>query len=124
MGAPKGNQYAKGCKTSGRPRKHLDVSLIKKLAEMQCTDTEIASALECSRKSLHNHEEYFTVIKEARERGKISLRRLQFKLAEKSAAMAIWLGKQYLGQKEPEDIVKETAKAGFNVYLENNGIKS
>ena len=31
---------------------------------------------------------------------KIKLRRNQFKLSEKSAAMAIWLGKQYLNQKE------------------------
>ena len=30
--------------------------------------------------------------------GKVSLRRYQFELAKKSAAMAIWLGKQYLGQ--------------------------
>ena len=33
---------------------------------------------------------------------KFSLRRIQFNLAQKSAGMAIWLGKQYLGQKEPE----------------------
>ena len=35
-------------------------------------------------------------------RGKISLRRTQLVLARKSSAMAIWLGKQHLGQKEPE----------------------
>lgn len=32
--------------------------------------------------------------------GKMSLRRSQFRLAEKSAAMAIWLGKQHLGQRD------------------------
>ena len=32
--------------------------------------------------------------------GKISLRRTQFKLAERSSAMAIWLGKQVLGQED------------------------
>lgn len=31
---------------------------------------------------------------------KIKVRRNQLKLSEKSAAMAIWLGKQYLGQRE------------------------
>jgi hypothetical protein len=30
----------------------------------------------------------------------MSLRRYQFKLAQKSAAMAIFLGKNYLGQKD------------------------
>lgn len=32
--------------------------------------------------------------------GKISLRRAQFELAKKNAAMAIFLGKQYLGQSD------------------------
>ena len=31
-------------------------------------------------------------------RGKVSLRRMQFRLAERSAAMAIWLGRNVLGQ--------------------------
>ena len=40
------------------------------------------------------------VFKEKRGLGKISLRRSQWRLAEKSATMALWLGKQYLGQKD------------------------
>jgi hypothetical protein len=32
---------------------------------------------------------------------------MQFKLAAKNASMAIWLGKQYLGQRdEPEQVVE------------------
>ena len=31
------------------------------------------------------------------------MRRSQFRLAEKNATMAIWLGKQYLGQKDTVD---------------------
>jgi hypothetical protein len=38
------------------------------------------------------------VFKEKRENGLISLRRTQFQLAEKSPAMAIFLGKNLLGQ--------------------------
>lgn len=34
----------------------------------------------------------------------IALRRAQWRLAERNAAMAIWLGKQYLGQR---DIVEQ-----------------
>lgn len=37
--------------------------------------------------------------------GKISLRRWQFKMAEHSVPMAIWLGKQYLGQRDSQEIV-------------------
>jgi hypothetical protein len=36
--------------------------------------------------------------------GKSSLRRAQWKLAEKNASMAIWLGKQYLGQRDIVDL--------------------
>ena len=32
--------------------------------------------------------------------GKKSLRRMQFELADKNATMAIWLGKQILGQRD------------------------
>ena len=38
-----------------------------------------------------------------RQKGRASLRRGQFRLAEKNAAMAIFLGKQYLGQKDNPD---------------------
>jgi len=33
--------------------------------------------------------------------GKASLLRTQFKLAERNPTMAVWLGKQYLGQTDP-----------------------
>lgn len=35
---------------------------------------------------------------------KIQLRKNQLDLSKKSAAMAIWLGKQYLGQKDQPEI--------------------
>ena len=52
------------------------------------------------------------VLKDKRGLGKISLRRSQWRLAEKSATMAIWLGKQYLGQKDQVEasVAVDTAK--------------
>lgn len=50
--------------------------------------------------------------------GKISLRRKQFRMAESNAAMAIWLGKQYLGQKDKSELSleDETAiKLGYEI---------
>ena len=35
---------------------------------------------------------------------KIQLRKNQLELSKRSAAMAIWLGRQYLGQKEEADV--------------------
>ena len=44
------------------------------------------------------------VFKIKRQGGKASLRRTQWHLAESNPTMAIWLGKQYLGQKDkPEE---------------------
>lgn len=47
--------------------------------------------------------DYSQVYAQKRSGGRISLRRLQFKLAEKSAAMAIFLGKNILGQSDYPD---------------------
>ena len=44
------------------------------------------------------------IFKQKREIGKISLRRKQWKLAEKNATMAIFLGKQYLGQRDYSEV--------------------
>lgn len=40
------------------------------------------------------------IFAQKRTPGQISLRRSQFRLAEKNASMGIWLGKQYLGQSD------------------------
>ena len=52
------------------------------------------------------------VFAEKRQKGRASLRRSQFRLAEKNATMAIWLGKQYLGQKDQVEasVAVDTAK--------------
>lgn len=96
----------------GRPRKELDRQIFENLCGLQCTLEEIAGVLNCSAdtverwcKRTYKHsfaEEY----KKHSAKGKMSLRRYQFKLAEKNAAMAIFLGKQYLGQ--TDRIINET----------------
>lgn len=44
------------------------------------------------------------IYKQSRMEGKVSLRRIQYNLAPKSAAMAIFLGKNELGQSDRQDI--------------------
>ena len=93
-------------KPTGRPRKQIDVATFEKLCGMQCTLDEIAGILKCSPDTVerwcktHYGETFAETYKKQSATGKASLRRTQFKLAEKSAAMAIWLGKQYLGQRD------------------------
>ena len=96
--------------STGRPRKEINIDTSKGLCRIQCTLGEIAGVFECSEDTIERWckrelgEPFADVYKKYSAGGKMSLRRLQFKLAEKSAAMAIFLGKQYLGQRDnPED---------------------
>ena len=84
----------------GRPKKEIDYETVEKLANIQCTQEEIASFLGISTRTLLRDEKFKEIFARGRENGKMSLRRIQWKHAEKSATMAIWLGKQYLGQKD------------------------
>ena len=78
----------------------------EKLCEIQCTESEIASFFGVSTETIMNWcnntygKTFRDVFKEKRECGRISLRRTQFKHAKNNPTMAIWLGKQYLGQKD------------------------
>jgi len=44
--------------------------------------------------------DFATIYEQKKEGGKIALRRYQLQLAEKNPTMAIWLGKQYLKQRD------------------------
>lgn len=90
----------------GRPRKEIDKDFFENLCGLQCTKEEVASFFDCSEDTIERFckreygESFAVVFSKKRERGKISLRRTQWKLAEKSATMAIFLGKQYLDQSD------------------------
>jgi hypothetical protein len=86
-----------------RPRLELDERQIRELAKINCTMEEISAVMGCSVDTLERR--YADIIKEERNIGKSSLRRWQFKAAASgNAALLIWLGKQYLGQRDKEDI--------------------
>lgn len=84
-----------------RPKKEIDYDLVKKLAEIQCTQEEISSILDISVRTLQRDKEFCRIFNMSKENGKMSLKRWQFKRAEQgSDRMLIWLGKQYLGQRD------------------------
>lgn len=79
----------------------------EKLCEIQCTKDEICSWFGTTDKSLENWVKrtydgagFSEVFEQKRKWGKVSLRRSQFRMARKNVAMAIFLGKQWLGQKD------------------------
>lgn len=86
-------------KKVGRPKKELDVNMIEKLASIFCTNEEIATIVGCHSDTLaDNFSEY---LKKGRDKGKMSLRRMQWEKAQSgNTTMLIWLGKQMLGQKD------------------------
>jgi len=85
---------------AGRPKKQIDYQAVEKLASIQCTQEEIANFLELSVRTLQRDDEFCRIYKKGQDNGKMSLRRIQYKLAEKNPTMAIWLGKQYLRQRD------------------------
>ena len=105
-----------------RPRKEIDIKQFENLCGLQCTKEEIGGWFETTDKTLESwckrtyNAGFSDVFREKRGKGKISLRRAQFRLAEKNAAMAIWLGKQYLGQKEPDS--KDKPEQGVTIVID------
>lgn len=105
------NEFFEEVKTKGRPKKILTDEgkrVIEQLARVQCTDEEIASVVGCSVDVLtnKNNKKAFAEAKEKGiQSGKASLRRLQYKAAEAgNPTMLVWLGKQYLGQTDKQEI--------------------
>lgn len=95
---------------NGRPRKNIDKQEFEKLCALQCTLSEVCSWFDVDDVTLNKwcKETYGTtfseVFKVKRGIGQVSLRRHQFQLAEKNPTMAIWLGKQYLNQRDNLEI--------------------
>lgn len=105
-----------------RPHKPIDRTTFEKLCGLQCTKIEICDFLDITDKTLDSWckreygKRYSEVYEQKRAAGKITLRRYQLHLAEKNASMAIWLGKNWLGQKDipDETIDTEDAEAYFD----------
>lgn len=113
----------------GRPAKAIDQKQFENLCSLQCTHEEICGwfdvcpdTLEKWCKQTYGRDMTFSkVFAIKRAGGRISLRRSQFRLAEKNAAMAIWLGKQYLGQSDKPDEAIDTEDTG--AYFTEAGLE-
>lgn len=96
----------------------LDKKQFENLCGLQCTKEEVCSWFEITDKTLEAWckrtygQGFSEVFAQKRGKGKISLRRAQFQLAQKNASMAIFLGKNYLGQKDHPNDEMDTASVG------------
>ena len=113
-----------------RIKKEVNIHQVLYWIGIQATAQEIAGAFRISPDTLDLRlkEEFGCNFTDLKKRlgngadGKLSLRRNQFKMSETNPTMAIWLGKQYLGQKDHdglEGLQIEKAKLlleGINKY--------
>ena len=92
----------------GRPRKvELNQGTredLVKLGAIMCTWKEVAAWFDISEPTLKawfdREPEAKELYEQGKDKGRISLRRSQFQLANKNATMAIFLGLNYLDQKD------------------------
>lgn len=83
----------------------LDYGVISELAMMQCTQVEIAAFCGCSIDVLHNDARFKELYEEGMSYGRISVRRHQFQAMEAGdRTMLVWLGKQYLDQRDSKEL--------------------
>jgi hypothetical protein len=84
-----------------KPRKTIDYEAIEKLGMLQCTHEEIAAFLNVSTSFLAHDRKFLRLHKMGLQKGRMSLRRHQWRaLEEGNTTMLVWLGKQYLGQRD------------------------
>ena len=120
--------------SKGRPTKEFDIKAFQDLVGLGCSQEEICWYFRdetgkpanidtltrwCKRTFDMTFQEYFA--KNGYMALKIKLRRNQFKLSEKNAAMAIFLGKNYLGQKDYFESDNKDALAKLDQILD--GVK-
>jgi uncharacterized protein YjbI with pentapeptide repeats len=100
-------------KKTGRPAIEINQKAFEGLCRLQCTEEEICGFLEVDTNTLEKwckntyNMPFSEVFRQKSSGGKVSLRRNQWRLSEANAAMAIFLGKQHLGQTDTPKSTEE-----------------
>ncbi len=93
-------------KKCGRRPKNIDPTVVYKLAKLHCDIGEIAAFCDCHRDTIKDR--FSKELEKGYGAGKRRLRRMQWKAAQGgNVVMQIWLGKQYLGQKDKQELTGE-----------------
>ena len=103
----------KQVKNVGRPKIILNLEELERLSRLNCTMPEISAYFDIPLRTLEdkfaNELDVRKAIEKGRATGKLSLRRRQIQIMEETnnPTMAIWLGKQLLGQTDKQEIIQE-----------------
>jgi hypothetical protein len=88
---------------TGRPRKKIDPVQVTNLAKIGCTYSEIGAVVGCDKSQISRR--FATEVAKGHEELRMGIRRMQLQAAHKgNIVMLIWLGKQYLGQRDKQDV--------------------
>ena len=115
---------------AGRPRKEIDFKIFEGLCFIQCTKSEICSALGVDNNTLdrrlkeHYNADFSNVYKKYSENGKISLRRILHEHAKKNPATAIFLSKNLLGYRDQPEVSSETVEQVTFLAPKETDVKS
>jgi hypothetical protein len=86
-----------------RPEAKVDKDQVLKLASIGCTTEEIASVCKVSKDTIERR--FAALLEKGRLNFKSSIRRMQYSSGNGgNVTMQIWLGKQYLGQKDQMEV--------------------
>jgi hypothetical protein len=87
----------------GRPLKAVNAQQVEALARIGCKDVDIAEICQCSVATLTRR--FDENLRKGRENLHKRLRQKQIEVALKgNVVMLIWLGKQYLGQSDKQEV--------------------
>ena len=109
-----------------RPKIKIDWKKAETLLEAGCTGVEIAAYFAMHPVTFYNRVEdaykmsFTDLLQQKHRTGEAKLREAQQKLAyhKKNCSMLIWLGKQRLGQREPEQKTSNLNESAFLDYLQ------
>ena len=94
-----------------RQKLKIDKEKVEQLASFGCTTSEIGSFFGCDEGTIRNR--FSENLTKGKEKGKIRLRQMQWKAADKgNVTMLIWLGKQLLGQADKSEVTWENPVDG------------
>lgn len=87
----------------------MNLDEVERLAMLQCTQAEIAAFFDVSQstveKRMAQDDDFRAAVERGMAKGRISVRRMQLRLLDEgNATMAVWLGKQLLGQRDSHQL--------------------
>jgi hypothetical protein len=92
----------------GRPKVKMGLEEVENLSRLNCTMDELAAYFEVDVRTVQlraqKEPQFRAAIERGQAMGRLSVRRQQIRLLEQgNPTMAIWLGKQVLGQRDKFD---------------------